>query len=447
MLKAGNICNGSRKTGKRDRRFPVNLYCSLMLMSFIPFLYTIVRTNLIAGGPSADGLGIAGHMEWFDLINETIQAFLIVPLFALLNQCAEDKQKWKERIFQTFLIVNVIYILFSLFVLGYCGRMVSEMASGPVREVTVYLRLETIGFIVGNAVSFVNVLFVVLERPCYIYMMVFLKTIVTIIGDLFFIPAFGVNGAAISNIAVNTICVVWCLIAVYREQLLTVSFQFERAFLKKYAFIGLFGGAQVLLDNLIYALIVCKMVNQAAEQGNYWVANNIIWGLLLIPISALAEIIKKECRGEETLRKIRDYNRIIIAVFLVWLCFIPMLNPFLKNVMGIENHEAIKTILVTLIPFYLAYNYTILFDNLLIGHGKTQYCFAISMIVNLIYYPAVYGLVLRGVFTPDIKFICRMFGFGMVVHLGCSVACFLIYNRSALFRQRHGGRNLWSSSK
>lgn len=178
MLKAGNICNGSRKTGKRDRRFPVNLYCSLMLMSFIPFLYTIVRTNLIAGGPSADGLGIAGHMEWFDLINETIQAFLIVPLFALLNQCAEDKQKWKERIFQTFLIVNVIYILFSLFVLGYCGRMVSEMASGPVREVTVYLRLETIGFIVGNAVSFVNVLFVVLERPCYIYMMVFLKTIV-----------------------------------------------------------------------------------------------------------------------------------------------------------------------------------------------------------------------------------------------------------------------------
>lgn len=446
-MKAGNVCNGSRKTGKRDGRFPVNLYCGLMLMSFIPFLYTIVRTNLIAGGPSADGLGIAGHMEWFDLINETIQAFLIVPLFALLNQCAEDKHKWKERIFQTFLIVNVIYILFSLFVLGYCGRMVSEMASGPVREVTVYLRLETIGFIVGNAVSFVNVLFVVLERPCYIYVMVFLKTIVTIIGDLFFIPAFGVNGAAISNISVNTICVVWCLIAVYREQLPAVSFRFERPFLKKYAYIGLFGGAQVLLDNLIYALIVCKMVNQAAEQGNYWVANNIIWGLLLIPISALAEIIKKECRGEETLRKIKDYNRIIIAVFLVWLCFIPVLNPFLKNVMAIENHEAIKTILVTLIPFYLVYSYTVLFDNLLIGHGKTQYCFVISMIVNLIYYPAVYGLVLRGVFTPDIKFICRMFGFGMVVHLGCSVACFLIYNRSIFFRQRHGGRNLWNSSK
>ena len=31
-----------------------------------------------------------------------------------------------------------------------------------------------------------------------------------------------------------------------------------------------------------------------------------------------------------------------------------MLNPFLKNVMGIENYESIKHILVTLIPFYFA---------------------------------------------------------------------------------------------
>lgn len=76
-------------------RFPVNLFCSLMLLGFIPFVYTLVRTNLIANGPSADGLNIAGHIEWFDLINETIQAFLIVPLYALLNKCVQDTEKFK----------------------------------------------------------------------------------------------------------------------------------------------------------------------------------------------------------------------------------------------------------------------------------------------------------------------------------------------------------------
>ncbi len=69
----------------------------------------------------------------------------------------------------------------------------------------------------------------------------------------------------------------------------------------------------------------------------------------------------------------------------------------------------------------------VLFDNIFIGYGKTPYCFGISLIVNLIYYPAVYGFVSKGIFTPDITFICMMFGFGMVTHLACSIICFVIY--------------------
>ncbi len=228
--------------GKKERgsQFPMNLFCSLMLLSFIPFLYTLVRTNLIASVPSTDGLGITGHMEWFDLMNETVQAFLIVPLFALLNRCVGNVSRLKERIFQTFLIVNVVYIVFSLIVLMYCNDIVSAMASDRIGEVTGYLKLETIGFMIGNVVSFVNVLFVVLGKPIYIYVMTILKTIFTVTGDLLLIPEFGVNGVAYSNIAVNVICVVLCLIAVYRENLISVSFRFDKSFLKEYLSIGLF---------------------------------------------------------------------------------------------------------------------------------------------------------------------------------------------------------------
>lgn len=37
--------------GKAEK-FQVNLFCSLMLLAFIPFLYTLVRTNLIVNSPS-----------------------------------------------------------------------------------------------------------------------------------------------------------------------------------------------------------------------------------------------------------------------------------------------------------------------------------------------------------------------------------------------------------
>lgn len=414
---------------KRNNQFPVNLFCSLMLLSFIPFLYTLVRTNLIANIPSTDGLGIAGHIEWFDLINETVQAFLIVPLYALLNKCIEDAGRFKVRIFQSFLISNAFYIIFAVITLIYCNFIVSSMTSEHIHEATEYLRLETIGFIIGNIVSFINVLFVVLGKTFYIYAMVVAKTIFTIIGDILLIPMFGVNGVAYSNIFVNAICVVLCLIVVFRENLIEVSFKFEKAFLKEYLFIGLFSGSQILLDNLIYSSVVCKMVNNVAEQGNYWTANNIIWGLLLIPITALAEIIKKECSGKVSLEKMKRYHYVIICTFLGWLCFIPFINPFLKNVMGIENYAAIKQILLILIPFYLAYGYTVLFDNILIGYGKTQYCFIISAFVNLIYYPVVYGLMLKGIFTANITFICMMFGFGMAVHLVCSILCFIVFKK------------------
>lgn len=207
--------------------------------------------------------------------------------------------------------------------------------------------------------------------------MVILKTMFTMAGDLFLIPRFGVNGAAYSNIAVNIACVILCLFVIFKEKLVMVSFRMKKSFVKDYLSIGLFSGSQILLDNVIYALLVCKMVNSVAEQGNYWAANNIIWGLMLVPILALAEIIKKDCKEKLTMTKIRHYNIVIIVTFLIWLCFIPGLELFLKNVMGIENTVSVRNILITLIPFYLAYSYSVLFDNILIGYGKMHYCFLI----------------------------------------------------------------------
>lgn len=48
-------------SGQKREKFPMNLFCSLMLLSFVPFLYMLVRKKLIVSIPSTDGLGIGGH--------------------------------------------------------------------------------------------------------------------------------------------------------------------------------------------------------------------------------------------------------------------------------------------------------------------------------------------------------------------------------------------------
>lgn len=415
----------------KKQTFPINLFTSLMLLSFIPFIYNIIQTNLIANIPSVDGFSISGHLEWFDLINETIQAFLIVPLYCLFNKVIDNKKDFKERISQTFLISTAVYTLFSLVVYFLCGNIVKSMATENLTQVTQYLRLETISFIFGNIVSFISVLFVVLSKSKYIYLTVVLKTIFTIVGDMLLIPMLGVNGVAITNIIVNLVIILLCLIVLKKEDLMVKpNLKFKKEFIKDYINIGLFSGSQILLDNIIYFAIVCKMVNAVNEQGNYWVANNIIWGLLLIPIMALAEIVKKDCKEHIDRNKLTQYFKITGITFVIWILFIPFLNLFLNKIMGITNFTDISTIIKLLIPFYFAYGLSTVFDSILVGKGKAYYLFGISIFVNLVYYPIMYLLVLNNVFTPTITFICWLFGIGNVVHLLCSVICYFIYKKT-----------------
>mgnify|MGYP006990251437 CR=1 FL=1 len=64
---------------------------------------------------------------------------------------------------------------------------------------------------------------------------------------------------------IGSVCVVICLTVVFREKLAAVSFRFDKSFIKDYLRIGLFGGAHILLDNVVYFAIVCKMTRTSCR--------------------------------------------------------------------------------------------------------------------------------------------------------------------------------------
>lgn len=406
------------------------LFLSLCLLLIIPFLHQCVRTVFISNVPDTDGLGIAGHIEWFDLINETIQAFLIVPLYHLLNMVKGEPGVLKRRIHCSFAVSTTLYAIFSIVCFVLCANITQFMTDGTRAEIIRYLRLETIAFIAGHTSSFTVVVFVVAGKPSYIMALSVGRTILTILTDSFFIPAFGVNGVAFSNIVVNLFAGLICFALVEHLEFRQVSAQPSAdgdRWIRQWVKIGAFSGAQILLDNLIYALIICKMVNDVAEQGNYWVANNFIWGLLLVPISALAEIIKRE----NTPGQVRKYFKTAAVIVLLWAISIPAWKPFFRYVMGIRNPESIYHIVLTLLPFYAAYVVSSIFSNIFTAAGKTVYNYVISVVVNIGYYGIVYYLYWRGVFSSSIEFICYLFGFGMCVNAICGTLLFAWAERSA----------------
>ena len=386
--------------------------------------------SLISDVPGTDGLGITGHIEWFDLINETIQAFLIVPLYHLLNTVKDEPGVLKRRIYDSFTVSTALYTVFSIVCFALCSNITQFMTGDTRAEIISYLRLETVAFIAGHISSFAVVVFVVARKPSYIVALTVGRAILTILTDLLFIPAFGVSGAAFSNLVINLFAGLICFALVEHSGFRQVSVQPSvngYGWLWKWAKIGGFSGAQILLDNLIYALIVCKMVNDVTEQGNYWVANNFIWGLLLVPISALAEIIKRENRPNQ----VRNYFKASAVIVLLWAISIPVWKPFFQYMMGIKDPEPICHIVFTLLPFYVAYAVSSIFGNIFTAAGKTAYNCAISVVVNIGYYGIVYSFYRHGAFSASIEFICYLFGFGMCVNAICGTLLFAWSERSA----------------
>ena len=415
-----------RKRISELKSFHWRLWLSLCALALIPAVYQTVKTFLISSGGQEGAFDIIGQMEWFDLINETLQAFLIIPLYSVLNRIFKNhREEFAGAVFKTGLCASVLYTLFSVGVLIYGSVLIGAMNPGEINiaVTSTYLRLETLAFMMGIIVSFANVVFVVIGKDKNVYIFLAVRTALSLVADILLIPSFGVYGVAVSNIISNALLSAACILLLYKQGYIRFKCfkKSDGAMLREWCKTGVFSGLQQFIDNLIYAVMVCKMVNMVAEQGNYWIANNFIWGWLLIPITALAEVIRSDCKdGYKELRKF-NYYFIAAASAMLWVVTIPTWTPFFRYAQGLENAGEIFGIVIKLIPFYIAYAGCAIIDNIFVGLGKTSYNAVNSLIINLGYYGVFYILYRAGVITFTMNTIILMFGFGMAVHYAVSL--------------------------
>lgn len=403
------------------KSFDWKLWISLVALALVPAIYQVIRTYLLSTNVSSTGIDIVGQMEWFDLIDETIKAFLIVPLYSILNKLlVKDKNNLGTHIFKMGLVVSILYFIFSICVLVYGFNLISFMnpETNDISAMKTYLQLETIAFMIGIIPSFINVVFVTLDKSKNIYIFLGLQVILGIISDFLLIPFLGVNGIAISNMITNSVLAVSGILVLYFEGYLKASLfkkedkQLSLDWLKT----GLFSGTQQLIDNIVYALMIARMVNMVSEQGNYWVANNFIWGWLLIPVTALGEVIKSDCKKDYSNLMQSNYYLISMFIFIVWSLSIPLWIPFFKGLEKLENYEEIFLITIKLVPFYIAYTLCIIPDSIFIGIGKTYFNAINSFLVNFLYYGLWYIFYVSGLIDFSMDIIIMMFGFGMIFH-------------------------------
>ena len=404
--------------------FDWKMYLALCLLALVPAIYQTIITKLITVHTNPGALDIIGQMEWFDLINETICAFLIVPMYSILSKARKTKY-FSKLVFKLGIIVVGLYVLFNVGTFFYGIHLVSYMNPNEIDLVAAYryLSLETIAFMIGIVYSYINVVFLVLDKSKYMYLFLVGKIILSLISDFLLIPNFGIEGIAVSNIISNLIIgSIGVVILVSTKNIeLSKYNKNDVPLLKEWGKTGLFSGGQQFLDNIIYALMIVRMVNAVSESGNYWVSNNFIWGWLLIPITCLAEIIKKDAGINGYNLKQKNYYSITIFALMLWGILIPIYQWFFKTVEGIENYTRIFEIVIKNLGFYIFFALSQIPDAIFIGMGKTKYNAINSLICNIVYYGIWFILYQTKTVVMNMDMIIIMFGMGNIVHWFVSI--------------------------
>ena len=405
------------------RKINYNLLAALLLMGLIPTIYTTVRIFLIGQLPGEWGFNIASQLSWVNLLYEILQEAIILPLFYFIGMAINNKLELQNKFRSGLIFTGSIYALLSLLIGIFAVPLIKFMAQDVtlIDETAAYIKLETIAAIFITLVKFSIVTLVVINKNKYLYYVLGLQMILTIFFDVFFVSnisvslQLGVNGIAVSNIVVNAFLMVLVYFILKKEDINLFSMEkVSFGWIKDLSKIGGISGLESFVRNIAFMLMIVRMVNVVGEQGTFWVANNFIWGWLLLPVLQLGELVKRDCGENESAIKDKSlgYFGITGVIVVLWAISIPLWKPFLRDVLQLSNYQDVYQIAIISVGFYVLFAFNNVIDSIFYGIGKTKYMLFQSVVINTIFYGGLFILYATGVYQPSLILIAIMFASG-----------------------------------
>ena len=411
------------KVKKSLSKINYKLFLALLVLGLVPTIYTTVRVFFLGQLPGEYSFSIAGQLSWVNLLYEILSEAIVLPLFFFIGKVLTDKKKFANRM-RTGLLVSVgAYTVLSVVIIVLAKPLLSLMTTDKaiIDASATYIRIESVASIFSLAFNFIMVGMVTLGKEKYVYALTTVKLVLCLLVDTFMVSTLpvslnlGVNGIAFSNIIVNVLLVATAIILLRKEGI--VLFQKAKlsfGWMKDFAKVGGISGLESFVRNIAYMLMIVRMVNMVGEQGTYWVANNFIWGWLLLPVLQLGELIKRETATDENAVKNNSigYFVITLAICVLWCITIPLWKPFMANVLNFSDVDKLFELVMVLLGFYMVYAFQNVFDSMFYGLGKTNYMLFESVVTNTIYYGGAFILYLCGAWQPTLIGIALLFGIG-----------------------------------
>ena len=404
-------------------RINYKLFAALLVLGLAPTIYTTVRVFFLGQLPGEWSFSIAGQLSWVNLLYEIMNEAIILPLFYFIGKVKDDSDKFSNRVRTGMLISLSVYAVLSAIVMIFAEPMLTLMATDTsiIEASASYIRIESIANVFSILTQFALVALVTLNKSKYLYALTGARLVLCLVLDTFLVSSLpisanlGVNGIGYSNILVNALLLAVSLILLAKEEIKVLSWaRLDFTWTKEFFNVGGVSGIESLVRNVAYMVMIARMVNVVGEQGTYWVANNFIWGWLLLPVLQLGELIKQEVAAdkENIRRNSLGYFGITATISALWFISIPLWKPFMTHVLNFTDVDKLFELVMLLVGFYVLYAVQNVFDSTFYGLGKTNYMLFESVVTNTIYYGIAFILYATNVWTPTLTGIALLFGIG-----------------------------------
>ena len=412
------------------------LFFALLILGFVPTVYNTVRVFFLGQLPGEWSYSIAGQLSWVNLLYEILNEAIILPLFYFVGEVRHNKKEFANRVRTGMVISLLMYAVLSAVVFIFAEQLLTLMAADTtiITDSVSYIRIECIANIFIILTQFALVALVTINKYKYLYLLIGARLVLCLVTDTFLVSAFpfsanlGVNGIGYSNILVNALLLVVSVFLLRKEDIrIFATEKWNFSWIKKFAKIGGLSGLESLVRNIAYMVMIARMVNVVSEQGTYWVANNFIWGWLLLPVLQLGELIKQEIATDrDNLRRnTLGYFAITGIICILWFVSIPLWKPFMAQILGFADVDKLFALVMLLVGFYVLFALQNVFDATFYGLGKTNYMLFESVITNTIYYGVAFILYTTRIWVPTLTGIALLFGIGnafdSIVSLGSYV--------------------------
>ena len=412
------------------------LFLSILLFLGLPNLYQIYRVYLIGNVvPDPGSLAIVSQWQFVGLVVEVFQEGTVLAIFFFLgSQLRSSAAIQLDRAKSVLTFIIVTSLLFSLIVFLFRDAFITVIGtSGEIQDQTrefLGISIFSVPFALLSAATVV--LFEALRKRAFVFVMAVGNVLLLFAFDSLFFGGhpfsldLGVNGTAWSTLLSSALLFALGAALLFANMRIPVSSLLVRPSfgdMRVYARVGLGSGLDSLVRNIAYFFMIIRLVNTigATEIGGYYLAIQILWSFMLVPVLAFADsakaLVASASRDLPRMRALWHASMFIVALFMVvWIAAVPGFESFA----GLLSSDA-ATVQYAIIAFgilfvpYVLFSFNTVMDAFFYGTGRTEYLAYQSVITNGSVYVVAFLLYVTGVWIPTFERVIVLLSLGILV--------------------------------